>query len=694
MTNRTITSLNTHGLENDLDSDFKPVTQSKNTCTYRPHAMCPDGPNTRPGVAETSLSTNDQNHDHINHQDDTKPDSPWDNIHECEYDLLTNLEPTSPSSGSQHSTPKTAEKTITPLICSPLEYQPILDQIWPNTNKEAWPAESPYRLIYDAARSHALPNYLGAKITIPSGLNLEVWERNLVDYQDQEVCQYLRYGWPVNYTSIEPPQPTSKNHSNAHAFLDQVDRFIAKEVDLDAMLGPFDLPPFSPWVQTSPIMTREKKNSHDRRIIVDLSFPPGASVNSGIPRHTFQGESREYSLPSIADLITKVQLEGEGCFIWKADLSRAYRQLRIDPLDTPLLAIKHRGYYYLDLCPSFGCRTSGGSCQRTTDAVVYMMAKRGHFTLAYVDDFCGVERGYRDACTSYSTFEQLTSDLGLALAPDKCTYPSTNVEWLGFEIDTKKMTVTIPAEKLAEVVSECEQWLDKKQATKRQVQSLTGKLVHISKCIPPGRKFISRILTALRATPDGHYININRDFRSDVRWFLEYAMSSNGVALIDPPREEILLECDSCLEGGGGHSDKAYFSMPYDDRHKAAFTHITQLEAVNLLITYRTLSPIKCAGSKVVILTDNLSSKYALTTGRTKDPVLGACARELWLEAAKKDHTLEIRHKPGAELILADALSRRHISQKMCALAEDMVAQHGLIEVAPVLKNNIFDLSL
>lgn len=98
-------------------------------------------------------------------------------------------------------------------------------------------------------------------------------------------------------------------------------------------------------------MTRPKKESEERRVIVDLSFPPGEGVNAGIDIKDFFGKDITYTLPSIGDLITRLQISGRGAYIWKADLARAYRQMRVDPLDTPLLGMKVNGKYYLDLCP-------------------------------------------------------------------------------------------------------------------------------------------------------------------------------------------------------------------------------------------------------------------------------------------------------------------------------------------------------
>ena len=48
-----------------------------------------------------------------------------------------------------------------------------------------------------------------------------------------------------------------------------------------AMLGPFKGPPIN-QLHMSPFMTREKSSSDKRRVIIDLSWPKGQSVNSGV----------------------------------------------------------------------------------------------------------------------------------------------------------------------------------------------------------------------------------------------------------------------------------------------------------------------------------------------------------------------------------------------------------------------------
>ena len=155
------------------------------------------------------------------------------------------------------------------------------------------------------------------------------------------------------------------------------------------MLGPFPVPPFLQWTQTSPLLTVPKKESEKRRVVIDLSFPEGHSVNSGIAKNFFQGAEFNYTLPTVHDLASQVVRNGPGSYLWKADLERAYRQLRSGPLDYPLMCLSHRGEYYIDICPSFGGRGSAAAQQRVSQAVCHLMDQAGFPTMAYVADFGG-----------------------------------------------------------------------------------------------------------------------------------------------------------------------------------------------------------------------------------------------------------------------------------------------------------------
>ena len=393
------------------------------------------------------------------------------------------------------------------MKASQYEYSPFIHKLWPTPSLEAYRVAPTHAVIYTNVRKTNLPNYLSAKIEIPSQINCDAWDRELEGYEYAEVATFLRYGWPGFYTALDLPTLSKSNHPGATAYPRALDCSLRRRQDSETCLVSFDEPPFTNWFQTSPLMSVEKKDSDERRVIIDLSFPGGHSVNDGVLKNHFKGSPPTYKLPTITDPATLVAHEGPGTYLWKTDLPRAYRQLRRDPLDCPLMGIAHGGKYYADLCPSFGCWGSSAAQQRVSSAACHLMCKRGHKVLAYVDDFCGVHSSFEQAVNAFAVFEELCAELGLKIAPEKSAFPSTKTEWLGFHLDTLAMKITLPPEKLSEVIAISTTWKEKSRASRKEIQMLVGKLNHVALCIIPARRFMSRILALLRTAPSVGTIN-------------------------------------------------------------------------------------------------------------------------------------------------------------------------------------------
>ena len=426
-------------------------------------------------------------------------------------------------------------------------------------------------------------------------------------------------------------------------------------------------------------MTREKSTPGERRIIVDMSYPMGASVNSGIPRREFLSEPHSYSLPAVSQVGDVISKLGTGAFLWSVDVSRAYRQLRTDPLSTALFGIVFGDAFFVDVALPFGCRSSGAACVCVTNAICDIMTQEGFTVIVYVDDFIGIEANYDLAYRAFNRMIELCKELCFDLSPNKSVPPTKSSVWLGFAIDIEHMTLSIPDVKLQAVLKECERWLVRDRTTRKALQQLAGRLVHISLCIKPGRKFISRILRALSASHPHKTTEVDDDLRRDVRWFHEYAAVSNGVCMLPPAAPTpFVIECDSCLTGGGAFSQTHYYAEQYPTAYTRALPAIHALEAANLVEAIYSLTFNTPPGATVHINTDNMASATSLETGRCSDAQLGMCARELWLKAAINNFTIVISHKPGKELILADALSRAHSSDAARRIMHDQCRSLGL----------------
>ena len=244
------------------------------------------------------------------------------------------------------------------------------------------------------------------------------------------------------------------------------------------------------------------------------------------------------------------------------------------------------------------------------------------------------------------------------------------------------MSITIPQDKLDDLLEEAEKWLDRKVATKQQIQSLAGRLNHVCLCVRPARPFMGRILATLREANHAPSATISSDFKRDVKWFVEFARLTNRRLLIEPKCPVMTIECDACLSGAGGFSESHFYKLAFPPQ--IASLHISQLEAINVVVAIKTLVSPEISHTRVLVKTDNMGAKFALSTGKTRDPVLAACARELWLISALQELDIMIHHAPGDSLVLADALSRASTNKHMSSLAGALVKDRNLSCVKPV----------
>ena len=195
----------------------------------------------------------------------------------------------------------------------------------------------------------------------------------------------------------------------------------------------------------------------------------------------------------------------------------------------------------------------------------------------------------------------------------------------------------------------------------KKFQSFLGKLFHTTKCTTDTRVFTSRLLVAL-ATEDAGSISITAPARADLRRFISFLGQFNGVTLIKPSTAQHVTHVDSCLQGGGGLcSGLAFYKLQYQDHIQDLGLSISSLECWNLLIAARLWLP-DLTGSTVLIFCDNWATVAAINSGRATDTIIRGSLRELWWLASTNDVQLEVRHKPGAEMLAANTLSRAAVS--------------------------------
>ena len=538
--------------------------------------------------------------------------------------------------------------------------------------------------IYEAVRSSGLPNCMSARIPLPSGLIIPAWEKYIdFDTDEAQLFDYLRFGFPLGYMGPESDTRHTPNHSSAVDYPGDIEAFIRKEHGHGALLGPFLAHPFHPWAHTSPIMSRPKSDGVSRRVITDLTFPEESSVNAYIFKNSVLGQVRDHSLPTVAEFVEVIKDMGQGSYMFTVDLERAYKNVRIDPLDWPLLCVRWKDLHYVETAMPFGAHSSSANMQRVANLIVRVLTGEGIKTRMYLDDLIAVAPTRAEAQHQYARVQALLRELGLPEAADKAQPPSTQVKWLGIIINSVDMSLSIPDGKLAEVLDTVKACAGKRSIHRRKYESLLGKLMHIAKCVQPARAFMSRLLQALRES-QGWFVKVTPAIRADLAWFTEFAEHWNGTAIIPPDNPSIFIQVDASLTGiGGTDGHRAYSGRVAQDDDPAR--DINELEAINVIVALHTFLSQAHKGQHILVEWDNLATVQAIKWGRARNEVLAECARMAWMVQAVLDVSISFTHIAGVNNDTADALSRAHMNHKHYQAAADAIQAGSLKIVSPCL---------
>ena len=529
-----------------------------------------------------------------------------------------------------------------------------LDRIKPTSERDD--ADIDTNLPFSMHRAQT-PNCLGPRVPINTSFNLPAWEKYLHSYWDHQLIQFLYYGFPLDVQTEFKPVSTLVNHASAVQYASQVQSFLDDEVARGAILGPFSGPIDD--VHCSPMMTRPKQGSDVRRVIVDLSWPEERSLNDHVSQDSYMGTPFILKFPVVDNILDRIkQLKGD-CLLYKVDLKRAFRQLKIDPCDTKYTGLYWESNQYIDVSVPFGYRHGSAICQRVTDAIRYIMHSHGYYIFNYIDDLIGCDEP-KIIYESYKFLLELLKELGLPISMEKLYPPDTQVPCLGININIPMGTISIPDDKLSDIQSTVVDWYSKTKASKRQLQSLVGQLLYIHKCVRSARVFVNRILDTLRKIPDKGNIVLSDEFRKDILWFIKFVKEFNGIVYykksIQPPIEYMTL--DASLSGMGGNFKNMVYACPVNPRfNHSNVSLIVHLEMLNILIALR-LWTCHFKHHRVLIDCDNMAVVYILRSGKTKDPFLAAVARNIACHIAQNDIELLPRHIPTDRNIVSDLLSR------------------------------------
>ncbi|CAC5389298.1 unnamed protein product [Mytilus coruscus] len=207
---------------------------------------------------------------------------------------------------------------------------------------------------------------------------------------------------------------------------------------------------------------------------------------------------------------------------------------------------------------------------------------------------------------------------GFAINWSKVVDPTQCITFLGVEIDSTTMEVRLPGDKLADLKAELYAFTQRSHASKKQLQSLAGKLNWASAVVRGGRVFLRRIINCImRMKRDWHKARLKGDIVQDILWWHGFISSFNGKSLILDQYPVTSVATDACLAGAGGLFDNDWFYVNWQcDFPFAKDLHINELEALTVVLAARRWAK-EWQNKRVLIFCDNATTSNLLTLSAT-----------------------------------------------------------------------------
>lgn len=444
----------------------------------------------------------------------------------------------------------------------------------------------------------------------------------LGEVKGHEMSIQLNDSRPVQF------RPYRTSHTDRQIMRDMVDELLESGIIRE-----------SNSAYASPALLVNKKNG-EKRLCIDYR-----SLNKITVRD-------KYPMPRIEELIDRLQ----GCkFFTSLDLKSGYYQIRMAEESVHKTAFITEDGHYEFLRLPFGLVNAPSCFQQMMNRVIGNL--RFGKVIIYLDDILIISETAEQNLKLLETVLNIFKEHGLTLNLKKCHFLKTDIEFLGYRINSEGLK---PSEAKIKSVKEFPV-----PTTIHQLRQFLGLISYF-------RKFIRNC--AILTSP------LTKLLKKDQPWIwnsehdkafvtLKETLTSDSVLTIFDPNKECLLYTDASRDGIAGilmqdtelGEKPVHFYSRQTTKDEKKY-HSFELE---LLAIVQSLTKFRhyLLGSHFRIITDCNAVRYALT----KKEIIPRIAR--WV-LSTQEFSYDITHREGTRMQHVDALSRNPLPSGELSEAE------------------------
>ncbi|KAL7279056.1 hypothetical protein ACG7TL_006891 [Trametes sanguinea] len=390
---------------------------------------------------------------------------------------------------------------------------------------------------------------------IVTPINVDRFAELVADHPNQDFAQSvvkgLREGfWP--YADSKPDSyPDTWDEVRPPPATEQSAQFLRDQRDEEIRLGRYSQafgPNLLPGMYCMPVHVVPKPHSDKFRLVNDQSAG-SYSLNSLIRPEAIKGAVLD-GIPALGDLVRRARARygsDANLLIWKSDVSQAYRRLPVSKYWQIRQVVTIDGQRHVDRCNLFGGRASLRIFSAFNSLVHWIAEEKagvGEF-VNYVDDDAGV--ALLGDVLWYEPFSQylpspqarllsLWDYLGIPHERAK-QLAGLRLPFIGFAVDPNTMTVTLPDDARAKLLSAIHDFGNCSPGHRRrslaEFQAFAGYANWAFNVFPALRPALSNIYDKMSGKSSRHAgIYINAAIISDLAWFAQHVERAKGIHLL------------------------------------------------------------------------------------------------------------------------------------------------------------------
>lgn len=363
----------------------------------------------------------------------------------------------------------------------------------------------------------------------------------------------------------------------------------------------------------------------------------------------------------LEDLRTAINLINKGCFMSTVDLKDAYFLIPIHSDHKKYLRFEFNGKLFQFNVLPFGLNTAPFVFTKLMKPVISLLRSCGFLSTIYLDDILLISNTYESCVREVSYTVSLLQSLGFIINKEKSAlHPNTNCKFLGFIIDTEKLQISLPNEKIHKIKKEIDKFKILTRCKVREFARLVGLLTSACPAVEYGWLYTKELERCkyLNIKEDNNYdkyMTIPPSILPDLAWWSR--VISNSVNKIKQNEYCLVIYSDASTTGWGAACEEKRASGMWSDSERSR--HINYLEILAAFFGLKIFAK-SCYNCQILLRIDNTTAiSYINRMGGIQFPHLTEVTKQIWQWCERRKIILSASYISSADNNIADAESRR-----------------------------------